>query len=148
MFAWLLKEVVKTDDSLHILHVSMRDAAVGNLPGGDYFDQVGTKSGVRSGLGVGVKCGSMAYSNGGNGCIACPHSMQGQMQGHVKQLPPVCAAAGASASCSVKSSCSVRLQQLSAEKLLGHSHTVPAAGLQQAVTDLTADLHNIVLGVL
>jgi hypothetical protein len=41
MFAWLLKEEVKADDSLHILHVSMRDAVVDNLPGGDYFDQVG-----------------------------------------------------------------------------------------------------------
>jgi hypothetical protein len=41
MFAWLLKEELKADDSLHILHVSMRDAAAGSLPGGDYFDQVG-----------------------------------------------------------------------------------------------------------
>ena len=41
MFAWVLDNVLQPDDSLHILHVSMRDVAGAALPGADYFDQVG-----------------------------------------------------------------------------------------------------------
>lgn len=40
MFTWLLENAIQADDSLHILHVSMKTAADAALPGGDYFDQV------------------------------------------------------------------------------------------------------------
>lgn len=40
MFAWLVQDELKPDDTLHILHVAMREQTDAALPGSDYFDQV------------------------------------------------------------------------------------------------------------
>lgn len=41
MWAHVLQHEVAPEDTLHLVHVSMRDTSNGALPAGDYFDQVG-----------------------------------------------------------------------------------------------------------